>query len=269
MVPTSFDRQVAYLLAVDPFFAAFWDEVGAEGRRSRQQLAEDIEFALRRRQTRLAAARQWSHEITRRFFLPVQEVGFRYSAVPKDWHAFVRDERAKADLYQAALRSLRAFVYDQWELKQVRLYGGIKPGASIERKVGALHEGGMRNLQDLWDVVRFRIVTPDLISARSVALRLWYSFMDSVVRCRNYYYRPKNENVGDPYRAIHFEVAMQRQRLVEVQVMTEARELVCFLDYAPQFKKAVPFANWRQRRWLSHFSQKTNIYDCSRLFPTG
>jgi hypothetical protein len=144
-----------------------------------------------------------------------------------------------------------------------RLYGGIKPLESLDRKLGERKTGprARQNLRDTWDVVRFRIVTENVPVLRKVAMALWQYFIDDVVRCRNYFLQPLEESDRVAYRAVHFQLEIERQRWVEVQVLTEARDLAGHLDYAVLFKRLLPPLSSEHEKWLRQFGYKVNIFD--------
>lgn len=265
-MPGFLQKHISFLLNRDPFFVAFWDGLGKEGQLVALERLSEIDLVARSRFPGLGKLHSNADDITRRFFVVVQEEEFQYTRIPRHWVEFVRDKPAKEGLFSNSLSELERFLRSYEFDREIRLYGGIKPDESIDRKYGiAKKRGGMQKINDLWDVVRFRMVAESISDVRSIAVRLWMSYFENVVRCRNYYFRPKNGDGNDPYRAVHFELEIFPRKLIEIQVMTRSRELLCYLDYAPHFKGHTPFTSWRQRRWLTHFSQKANVYDCQKI----
>jgi hypothetical protein len=198
-----------------------------------------------------------------RYMVRIQDIPFDYKRIPPDWVDIVRDARAKEELYDYANKELLGFLASCCDNMRIKFYGGIKSEESLMRRLTRpKNQDQFRKvLLDTWDVVRFRIVVPDICVLRDIALSVWEGYFSRVLRCRNYYYHPKDHNRMDPYRAVHFEIEISEGRIIELQLMTYARELVCFLDHAPNFKRSVSVFNSIQLKWLNNISLKSNIYD--------
>jgi len=198
-------------------------------------------------------------ERTRRMFLRVQERDFSYSYLPHDWIAFTTDSRAKRALFEKVLPTVQRFTSVRWPACHV--YGGLKSDESIEKKLSK--NWSDRVVFDLWDVVRFRIVAPNLRTLLDISLAIWDDCFDQVGRCRNYYYRPRN-GPEDPYRAIHFEL-LQMGRPVELQIMSTFREAICQFDHRIILKKMLPFLSAEHEMWLRSLSKSANVLEVRSL----
>lgn len=255
-------QHIEYILQVDPFFSDYWKQLDSVRQENFWNLNRDIENVLRQDNMIIPMHRR-AHEYTKRFFLMVQEKDFEYTRIPDDWSAFVRDAKAKKELYHFSSHILKQFVSKCTNSDQIVLYGGVKADSSIDRKIGIKRSGNaiQQNLRDLWDVVRFRIVAPNLPSMLEIGVGLWETFFDDVIRCRNYYYRPKSDHIDDPYRAIHLEIEVSPGRMIEVQLVSRIREVISFLDHCVYFKRHEEFINDKQEIWLLRHMWKANILD--------
>jgi hypothetical protein len=162
---------------------------------------------------------------------------------------------------------LHAFISRGRFSGQILVYGGIKSDASIDRKLGLEREGTdlQQSTTDLWDVVRFRVVTADLGTLLEVGLRFWETFFEKLMRCRNYYYRPKHGYEDDPYRAVHFELEPVPGRMIEIQLITRVREAMSMMDHSLYFKRTNPFLDQQHKDWLLQHTWKANILDAQLL----
>jgi hypothetical protein len=146
----------------------------------------------------------------------------------------------------------------------VFIYGGLKPAASIERKIQEYRTG--QGELDLWDLVRFRPVVPNIRAACGLSAAVLESFGNGVVRCRNYYTKPRN-GWEDPYGAIHFELRLDDQSdcdFFEVQILTLAREAVGLLDHNMIQERSLGCRRSWYRGLLHHLSYAANIQDAER-----
>jgi hypothetical protein len=199
----------------------------------------------------------------RRYLSCIPQKDLEYGRRPQDWPEFVADHQAKSELYKIAYKDLWQFLKERIKDGSIRLYGGLKPETSLDANLGKLKHGtaARQRLRDTWDVVRFRVVTRDLSLLRDVGIDIWQAYLDEIVRCRNYYLQPKGDSNLDSYRALHFEIEIVPQRWIELQVLTEARDLVGYLDYSVSFKMLLPPVSDGHLRWLQDFSLKANIFD--------
>ena len=123
-------------------------------------------------------------------------------------------------------------------------------------KIEAFRNGG-RPL-DLWDLIRIRVVVNQLDSLAVIARALIHEFGAEVVRLRNYYSRPRNDQ--DLYRAIHLTVRVA-EGFLEIQVMTAAREVVCEIDHAVAFKRCLDALSRSHLNWLRRLSLAASVHD--------
>jgi hypothetical protein len=269
-VPTSYlSAHIDLLERGDTAYKAFWTSLTEDAQRNYRKLWNEIDGSTRG--DLLSREYSSANDTTQRWFLRVQEKEFQYSKIPSDWIQLVRDMSAKQHLYELGLARLTEFI-SLSGVKGLRVYGGIKPDESLDRKIFESRQGNavQVNLLDLWDVVRFRIVAEDLDTLLEVSVKFWEWMFGDILRCRNYYYRPRLGNPDDAYRAIHFELVADRERMVEVQMMTRCREAIGLLDHALLFKKTLQFLDANHRQWLIEFSKKGNVYDFLRASgPAG
>lgn len=214
----------------------------------------------------LLARQEVAHVETRRWFSLVQEIGFSYSRLPKDWTLVVENRSRQYRLYRYNRDNLQRFI-QSLELKDsALLYGGVKPLESIRQKA-FIHKGGtavQRNVLDIWDLVRFRICTYSMLDLLRVGVAIWDRYFASVLRCRNYYFYPRGGNTQDAYRAIHFELLDERGGMFEIQIMSAFREAVSLLDHAPRFKRVVDFLDSAHELWLTRMGMAANIAEFER-----
>lgn len=85
--------------------------------------------------------------------------------------------------------------------------------------------------------------------------------MDSVLRCRNYYFDPKGGDVQHPYRAVHFQIAHSSGYPYELQVMTHAAEVVSYLEHPVRFKRQIQLPTPEHGEWLSRLCKGALVYD--------
>jgi hypothetical protein len=260
------NAHVRLLLASDGNFQWYWSALAQSEQQGLLFLANEIDTCASLEQYIIAGHVRASRELAR-YMVRIQETAFDYSRIPRDWLDFVRSDSEKAHVYEQVSHLLKRFVENEQLRSSLKLYGGVKPEASLVRRMMSpkTDDQFRKQLLDTWDIVRFRIVAIDVLTARHVAMRIWEYFFDEVVRCRNYYFRPKDDDHQDPYRGIHFELELMPGRIVEVQVLTKIRELVSLFDHAPIFKKSVQLPSPDHQAWLFLFSRKANLLEAKSI----
>ena len=135
--------------------------------------------------------------------------------------------------------------------------------ASLDEKLGEVKTGwaARRSLRDTWDAVRCRLVAPDLATLRQISIEIWQYYLDSIIKCSNYYSYPQDGSKMGAYRAIHFLIEIEDRRWIEAQVLTAARDAVGVLDYAFTFKRKLQVINREHEEWLRGLSLNVNIFD--------
>ena len=196
----------------------------------------------------------------------LSETDFPEPPPADSWIRFARDPDKLNSLRRRACCRLKDSFLTPKRPSGVFLYGGLKPAASIERKIHE-YRTGLGEL-DLWDLVRFRLVVPDIHAACELSAAVQESFGNRVVRRRNYYTRPRN-GWDDPYRAIHFELSLDFDNrsdcdFVEVQILTLAREAVGLLDHTIMHERSIGCRRSCYWEWLRHLSYAANIRDAER-----
>ena len=257
-MPESYiDRHIELLLAKDPIFQKFWSEMEPNLQSRYRKIWFDIE-----RQTASMRLSQGAHlaamDPLRRWFTRVQEKEFEFPLATDEWKGFVRDLSAKQAVYDAAKSRLQAFINRYFKEQEVRLYGGLKSTQSIEMKLSG--NEGKAGLMDLWDVVRFRIVVLSVDNVLKIGIAVWEVFFVQVLRCRNFYYRPRG-NSRDPYRAVHFILLTDERRVIELQIMSERRDAISLIDHRFVFKGTLQFLNEKHEAWLNDLSLAANLLD--------
>jgi len=249
---------LARLFKFDIKFAEFWGSLNSEQRDALTVLWKELHEASDLGTASSEVLYLASFDRTRRLFLGIQEKGSSYINLPPNWTDFVKDKVAKLEYYNAAYEFLSRFVRQQG--LEARLYGGIKSDESIRNKQKR-SAGGV--FFDLWDVIRFRVVLCDLPALMSFSNAVWQTHFESIAKCRNFYFRPRN-GPHDPYRAIHFELLFNDIPL-ELQVMSRHREAVCHLDHQFILKRNIEFLDHHHERWLRAVSRTANILEVNDL----
>ncbi|MCE9537666.1 MAG: hypothetical protein K8R85_00385 [Bacteroidetes bacterium] len=256
---------IKYLLKQDPFFFSQWTSLPETEKLELIQLHKRIEAVGSATLDQLPQLQEDAFKSTKRLFVSVQELEFLYSRIPQDWAQFAKDKEEKSMLFEKTKHIFDSFRHE-FLPSNVRLYGGIKSDSSIDDKLFIIKDGDavQRNVLDLWDLVRFRLIAPDLNTLLKVGHSCWEIFFDKVLRCRNYYYRPKGGFYYDPYRAIHFQIEIVPKRMVELQLQTHVRESICWLDYLI-FKKNHKKLDKDIGDWIKLQSIKANIFEAAEL----
>jgi len=178
---------------------------------------------------------------TRGFFSLVQEKPFRYSEIPKQWRSILDYPDKMQELYSSIHNKLLNFTKLNGIYDNVDFYGSIKTLDSIEKKINLISKGSAprKNLIDIWDLIRFRICTDDLKQLVKIGYQIWCNYFDNIINCRNYYFMPRNGNVDDAYRAIHFQILDSDQCMFELQLLTKSRDAISLLDHSIVFRKII------------------------------
>ena len=256
------------LIHNDPNFQEYWKFRSLASQKKFLTLGREIESIDLKDRYSLKYI-NYVHNKLSQYMVRIQDAPFDYSRIPVDWIDVVRDKEAKLELYKTAKSKIDRFFQSHCTDERVELYGGIKSEESLTRKLTRpkqTNDQFRTMLLDTWDVVRFRIVAPNISVLRDIALNMWEQHYLRVLRCRNYYFHPKDHNQMNPYRAIHFELEIYSGRIIEVQLMTKSRELVCLLDHAPMFKKSLGVFTLSQLEWLTNISLKSNVYEYHETF---
>ncbi len=197
-------------------------------------------------------------------FVEIQEKPFEYLRIRKDWYQVVTSDIEKKKVHSAGEAYLQAFLNSNKHI-QAHFYGGIKSEQSILRKVSQQSSGTavQQNVLDLWDVIRFKVVVDTLSSLLFLTKQFWKENIAGIVRCRNYYFSPRQNSSIDSYRAIHFELVDDKGNIIEIQFVTERREVISTLDHPFTFKKLLKFTSDEHKQWLLNISKMANILDAN------
>jgi hypothetical protein len=249
---------IQYLSAVDQPFQRSWSHRGAccgpllrameQSRNVMEGNVVDVRTAHRR-----------ASQVLIRIFGDLPDLDFRITPRTSQWIAFARSPRRVNALYRHANSRLRRLISD---VGKFSWYGGVKAAEDVEARIRAWPNGQL--LPDLWDVVRYRLVCDDIDQLVRAARQLLAYFSDRVVRCRNYYVRPRN-GMDDPYRALHIELQYESEEVVEIQLLTSNREAIGQIDHSLVLKKSVPPLGSCHIFWLCELSWVANIMDTLAL----
>ena len=138
----------------------------------------------------------------------------------------------------------------------IDFYGGVKTANGIEGKIAMVSDTNL----DLFDSVRFRIVSPTIGGLVGLQRVLEDRFGNHTVRCRNYYFRPRRGQL-DPFRAVHLCLQSDDEEFIEIQLLTASRESVGHLDHAFVHKRTIEFSSTAHAQWLAMLSWTANIED--------
>lgn len=202
---------------------------------------------------------------TKKSLLHIPNFDIYLSRIPSNWKYLIRNETEKKQLYFDSLTILSKFLTAKKLGRSTYLYGGIKSDMSLSKKIGInYHPTNGYNLLDIWDVVRFRIVSEDLHVLLKVGISLWEEYTDKIIKCRNYYFIPKRSNPNYHYRGVHFELEILPNKIIEIQLITKYRDIVSHLDHSIKFKREINFFNDDHEVWLDNLLKLTNIYEFSQ-----
>jgi hypothetical protein len=251
---------IDYLLLADPQFPKAIRKLNAEGWRLRLRLLNWIEG--RRLTLAQDGQERQTAQVTTALGTPnpvaiIRERDFPCQPPAARWIASsLNADRALVTCRRVSGRLVKFL--QRCSVPGIGFYGGLKTQEAIVEKIASFKSNGAE--LDLWDVVRFRIVTPDLHGLFTVCSQLLGEFDSEVVRRRNYYLRPR-ERFDDPYRAVHFELREEADRFVEIQVMTSLREAVGMVDHSLVRKRSTAFIDAQHKRWLMDLSHAANMMD--------
>lgn len=199
---------------------------------------------------------------TRGFFSLIQEKTFRYSHIPPQWRLILDSPDKIQKMYDTNRDDLLKFINKNSICKNIDFYGGIKSLNSIEKKVKIISQGSAprRNLIDIWDLVRYRICTNDLEYLVKIGYQIWCEYFDKIISCRNYYFIPRNGNIDDAYRAIHFQILDNIGGMFELQLVTKFRDSISLLDHSIIFRKTIQ-VDYKWNVFLQQLSFISNILE--------
>ncbi len=261
------DQHIALLLRSDPIFKAYWTALKSEDQEERLRVTREVELQCGELEEPVTAGHEWASEKMRRYLSCVPEMDRDYARFPQAWLEFVRDEAAKVHLRGVIVEVFSRFLLNSSARGRTRLYGDVKPSTFPKKNFEDPEAGTtLLQLRSIWDAVRCRIVCSDLMTLRTVCIEIWQYFIEKIVRCRNYYTRIGPRSIL--YKAVHFELEIESNRWIELQVVTELREWVGFLDHAFVYKKSLSFVDREHEEWLTSFSAKANIVDARKILDT-
>ncbi len=257
-------RHIEYCECHDKWFKQFWCSLSDKDRTEFLELGNKIENGTNSADPNFQLLHDQSVDLLSRKLIVIPETGFRISQNIADWSDFVMDKNEKQKVFDFS----RLVLLDYIEKSQVpleHLFGNLKSDESIAKSIEKRKRLGYypEYLYDIWDLVRFRIVVQTPNELAQLGVKIWRDFYRKIYRCRNYYFNPKLYSHDTNYRAIHFLIMIQESRIIEVQLVTKAREWIGRLDRAVLFKKDIPPIDEEHVTWLMNYCCKANILDAS------
>lgn len=270
MCNTYLEELISLLHSKDQNFSKFWQSQSDDDKNKYQAAWKLLNELTKLNFDDIQQSNKKVYLQTRIWLSLVQEIGFSYKRIPEHWAVTASKPQKLQDMYNYNLDQLSIIINKIDTKNQPILYGGVKEYSSIREKIelhGNENNAVRRNVQDLWDLVRFRIVVNDLQDLAAVGIGMWRESFSEIVRCRNYYFYPRGDNFDDPYRAIHFEILDDRQGMFELQIMTKHREAVSLLDHGPKFKRSISVNDERMDEWITKLSYAANIAEFNEGAP--
>jgi len=247
-------------------FAQSWNRLGQHGQIVYRSILEQIDMARREieRTGNMVSFHSQAHFEMRDFFEAVPNFDFRFQPEPRAWIEWAQDPGAVVATHLAAWERIEALMLGHGVNYTMR-WNSLKRGYAVRRIIEAFERTGQP--PDLWDVVRFRVVLPNLATLRDFCIILIRNFGQDIVRSRNYYDRPRGGSL-DAYRAAHFELALDvglRRRFFELQALTLARDAVGLLDHETVYKAGIEDDCDPDRDWLIDLRMAANVFDLRQV----
>ncbi len=268
-VNTMLEDHIDILLEQCIHFSAFFGGLSPEEVASFRERALAIEKSSRNKGERLMREHRAACVALRSAAVMVPSIAYKYASMPNDWRAYIKSEERKQKVFTKSKKTLVAWARSlPKSVHMTRVYGGLKPLASLDAKLGRTKTSGDavdRRTFDTRDVVRFRVVFSDPCSLVLGAVFFWRKFFEQILYCHNYYWDVKENGRKSPYKGVHFQTAVSAQYPVEIQFITDARDIAGFFDYPFSFKQLASLKDDVHRVWLDAFRMKANIRDLSLM----
>mgnify|MGYP000105374336 CR=1 FL=1 len=267
MIQNSFLSRHIDLLQNDSNFNLLWGKQPKSKRTRLTQISSEIDDCVQRDGPNLLPQHELTWEVARKHFVLVQDYRHGLSKVTTDaWlkMLYERDHRDKVDL---VAREMVATISDYIPSNiHSSFYGGLKPDDSIRRKIQEVRprDGNLDFVIQPWDLIRYRIVVNSVQDILNLGINIWKNEIDQILRCRNYYFRPRADDPSDPYRALHFHILVDGLGFFELQIITIAKEVSGILDQNFIFKPDIKFLDDHHREWLHLFRIAANIMDIEK-----
>jgi len=260
------NKHIEYLSKIDQNFISYWNTLHIEGKEEYLSQIERIDNLVPYKNSSLKNEITIAHEFIKRIFIKIPHVNMSLFNIPSDWNSFIKSEKEKKKLFNFSKGEIDNFIKKYKLNNYLNFYGNIKSEDSLNRKLKTDYIPSNGNsVRDLWDIVRFRIVSEDLYSLLKTTFIFWDEFYEKIIKCYNYYSYPKNGNSLNHYRAIHFEVEISPGRIIEIQIVTKTANFIYYMDHSLIFKRAIPFMSEPHENWFRNLLLKSVLYEYSNL----
>jgi hypothetical protein len=248
----------------DIYFKSYWDNISQRERKSIIQLLLKIDSSYNHDLEFLIELNEMGYNLIEKYFHLIPQKKFSYiDNITKSWEKFVLDPLKKESIKIKVEGLLFNFINTTKFRRNVKLYGGIKPLDSILEKEKR-HRNSFDYLEEnkfnIWDVVRYRCVLSSIEDVFIMAIYIWEYFYKSILRCRNYYFKPMNLDYSKHYKGVNFIVAID-DVFFEIQVLTKIKEIDSYLDYFYLYKKKDIVQNQDLESWLNKILLKSNLFE--------
>jgi len=258
------DQHIEYLIQEDKYFYDFWARLKSKQKKKFIAKYNYID-KLYGHTNAFENQCKTAGLILKKKYLQIPSSVFEFAKIPKDWRTFIRNDNEKRKIFIESEDTLKRFLERHRLNNKVELYGNIKEISSLERKIHRKEKlytyREEIKIFDIWDIIRFRIVVNNDKLLISVGVLIWQDYLEKIIKCRNFYFHPKNSNIIDPYRGIHYLLEIVPNRIIEIQLVSKEREGMIYLDHSVLFKKIVKPINKSHLKWLFHLSLKINLFE--------
>ena len=253
---------IPILVEHDTYFESYWSKQTDVQKKTYTDFVNSIDLGEIPRDKTLLDLARMSMSIVQRKTYKIPERDHRHMVRRKGYSGFVGNPGSQQRIFLDYENAISQHLKKCGLEKSSRVYGNIKSQAKINqfvRKNNFKDAKYLDSTQMLWDIVRFRIVTADLLTLIEVCFSIWETHFSNIVRCRNYYFWPLFGLDESTYRAVHFNLSLFGSEPVEIQVMTEGRNKLCYLDYYFLYNRYTDVHHANYERWIKQVVMKYNF----------
>jgi hypothetical protein len=248
-----FNQYIHKLIDADPLFRDWWIELGDARRHKIEHILMGIDEQYLDRPSGLESKHEWCSLLLGILFRNIEQRELLGYEVPRGWQERIGSQEERDKSLSIAEHALMP-ILELSPVKLVDFYGDIKRGAP-HRIIGD-------DKINLWDMVRFRAVVKDLFSLSAFSAFIIEMFGDNCVRVRNLYLAPPKSKPDRGYRGIHLLLVLDESELIELQVRSEIREYVSWLDHYVYKQAEKALFTDSEHLWLRTLSLKANLAEC-------